>query len=176
MRQRVMIALALSCEPAVLIADEATSALDISSRDQILALLRRVASQRGIAVLLISHDLAAVARICDQVLVMYAGRIVETGPARTLFSQPQHPYTAALLQATARVAAGQPAVVQPIAGRVQALHQPTPGCGFADRCQKASALCKQQRPELLQGASSERSVACHHPLQNPGHNPGMSQP
>jgi peptide/nickel transport system ATP-binding protein len=163
MRQRVMIALALSCEPAVLIADEATSALDISSRDQILALLRRAASNRGIAVLLIAHDLAAVARICDQVLVMYAGRIVETGPSGSLFSQPHHPYTAALLQATARVAAIRPGIVQPIAGRVQALHLTLPGCSFAERCLQASALCTHQLPELLAEKASGRRLACHHP-------------
>jgi peptide/nickel transport system ATP-binding protein len=164
MRQRVMIALALSCEPAVLIADEATSALDVSSRDQVLALLRRAASQRRIAVLLISHDLAAVARVCNQLLVMYAGRIVETGPVQELLQQPQHPYTAALLRATARIADSRPEIVQPIEGRVQALQQAIAGCAFAERCQQASERCRLQRPELLGAPASGRSLACHHPI------------
>ncbi|HET6565054.1 MAG TPA: ABC transporter ATP-binding protein [Xanthomonadales bacterium] len=168
MRQRVMVALALSCEPAVLVADEVTSALDISSRDQVLALLRRAAVERGIAILLISHDLAAVARICDQVLVMYAGRIVESGPTSLLLSRAQHPYTAALLQATARITDSLPARVQPIAGRVQALHQAVPGCSFAERCQWSSELCVEKLPKLDDNSGNGHQLACHHPLKAPG--------
>lgn len=168
MRQRVMIAMALSCEPTVLIADEATSALDISSRDQVLALLRRIVTNRGIALLLISHDLAAVARICDQLMIMYAGRIVESGPTRPLLSYPQHPYTEALLQATARIADARPAPVQPIPGRVKALHLAVPGCAFANRCQQASEVCTQELPELRYTKLSGHALACHHPYAKPG--------
>ncbi len=164
MRQRVLIALALSCEPRVLIADEATSSLDISSREQVLALLRRAASQRGIAILLISHDLAAVARICDQVLVMYAGRVVESGPSSRLLSQPQHPYTSMLLQATARVSAHTPIAVQPVAGRAADLAKHIRGCAFAERCNRASETCRQQRPEPVAEGDTPGYHCCFHPL------------
>lgn len=168
MRQRVMIAMALSCKPEALIADEPTSALDITSRDQVLALLRHAAVHHGTAILLISHDLAAVARICDRALVMYAGRVLESGPAAVLLGQPLHPYTAALLQATPRISthisSRQPPTVKPIAGRVQALHLAVPGCAFAARCQRATELCSQQSPSLQAGNQSEHRVACHHPL------------
>jgi len=167
MRQRVMIAMALSCKPEVLIADEPTSALDITSRDQILALLRHAAVHHGSAVLLISHDLAAVARICDRVLVMYAGRMLESGPAATVLSQPSHPYTAALLQATPRIStrtsSRQPPTVKPIPGRLQALHLPASGCAFTARCQRATELC-QQLPELQPDDRHQHRFACHHPL------------
>ncbi len=168
MRQRVMIAMALSCKPEVLIADEPTSALDISSRDQVLALLRRAALNHGTAVLLISHDLAAVARICDRALVMYAGRVLESGPTAVLFSQPRHPYSAALLQATPRISthigSQQPAIVRPIGGQVQALHLATAGCAYTARCQRATELCSQQIPGLQAGNLHAHAVACHHPL------------
>jgi len=151
-----------------LIADEPTSALDITSRDQVLALLRHAAVHHGTAILLISHDLAAVARICDRVLVMYAGRVLESGPAAVLLKQPLHPYTAALLQATphisTHISSGQPPAVKPIPGRVQALHLAVPGCAFKGRCQRATELCSRQLPRLKPGSRSEHHVACHHPL------------
>ncbi len=164
MRQRVLIALALACEPRVLIADEATSALDISSRDQVLALLRRAATQRGIAILLISHDLAAVARICDQVLVMYAGRVVESGPSRRLLEQPQHPYTSMLLQATARVSGHSPVAVQPVSGRAADLARQIPGCAFAERCDRATETCRQQCPQPVVHGDKSGHHCCFHPL------------
>jgi peptide/nickel transport system ATP-binding protein len=164
MRQRVLIALALACEPRVLIADEATSALDIASREQVLALLRRAASQRGIAILLISHDLAAVARICDQVLVMYAGRVVESGPSVRLLRQPQHPYTAMLLQATARVSAHPPVAVQPVVGRAADLARHFPGCSFAERCNRATETCRQHCPEPVSHGDQAGYHCCFHPL------------
>jgi len=163
MRQRVMIALALSCKPEVLIADEPTSALDISSRDQVLGLLRQAADRHGTAILLISHDLSAVARICDRAMVMYSGRIVESGPTSRLLRQPLHPYSAALLQATPRISSSRPILVQAIAGRVEALHATLPGCAFATRCPRATELCRQQLPELRKH-DNEQQVACHHPL------------
>lgn len=164
MRQRVMIATALSCRPEVLIADEPTSALDISSRDQVLALLRHAAVKHRTAVLLISHDLAAVARICDRVIVMYAGSVLESGPTAAIFSQTQHPYTAALLQATPRISRSQPPEVKPIAGQVQPLHLQAVGCAYSARCPRATDLCSQHQPGLQAGHSSEHAVACHHPL------------
>ncbi len=164
MRQRVMIAMALCCEPAVLIADEATSALDISSRDQMLSLLHQLADRHGTAILLISHDLSAVARICDRTLVMYAGRIVESGPTQLLLNQPRHPYTAALLRATPRISLPDPEAVEPIAGRVHALHQNPPGCAFAERCASATGFCGQHLP-MPKVAECGTTLACHHPLE-----------
>ncbi len=164
MRQRVLIAMALSCKPEVLIADEPTSALDITSRDQVLALLRHAAVHHGIAILLITHDLAAVARICDRVLVMYAGRVLESGPAVALLNDPLHPYTNALLQATPHVCSSQPPMVKPIAGRVQALHLAVSGCAFTARCPRATDLCIRQSPDLRAGDGNKRHVACHYPL------------
>ncbi len=164
MRQRAMIAMALSCKPEVLIADEPTSALDISSRDQILTLLRQAADRHNTAILLISHDLAAVARVCDRALVMYSGRVLESGPTARVLNQPQHPYTAALMQATPRISKSRPLAVQPIQGRVEALHLTLPGCAYAARCPRATELCSQRIPELKVSNGNGRAVACHHPL------------
>ncbi len=167
MRQRVIIAMALSCEPAVLIADEVTSALDISSRDQILTLLQQVADRHDTAILLISHDLSAVARICDRTLVMYAGRMVESSPTQHLLSQPRHHYTAALLRATPRISLPRPAPVQAIPGREHALYLNPPGCAFFGRCPAATDLCQQQLPMLRQSDETGHFFACHHPVAVP---------
>ncbi|MDZ4729386.1 MAG: ABC transporter ATP-binding protein, partial [Xanthomonadales bacterium] len=164
MRQRVMVAMALSCKPAVLIADEATSALDISSRDQVLSLLQQAAKRYGTAILLISHDLAAVARICHRTLVMYAGRIIESGPTERLLSQPRHPYTAALLQATPRIGLPRPQPIEAIPGKLHALHLRLTGCAFAERCSSATDLCRRQLPALKPDEHAHFQ-ACHHPLE-----------
>jgi peptide/nickel transport system ATP-binding protein len=162
MLQRAMIAMALSCSPQILIADEVTSALDISSRDQVLVLLRQIATRHGMAILMISHDLAAVARISDRVMVMYSGRIVESGLTAKLLRRPSHPYAAGLLAATPRL--NSSARVQPIAGRVHALHEALPGCAFAPRCAAASTICTVERPVLRGVESPEHLLACHHPV------------
>lgn len=164
MRQRVMIAMALNCSPQILIADEVTSALDISSRDQVLVLLRQIADRHGTAILLISHDLSAVARICDRLMVMYAGRIVESGPTTELLGQAAHPYTAGLLAATPRVSQGKPLPVQAIAGSLHALQETLPACAFAPRCPAASAICSQQQPLLHDLGPTRHRLACHHPV------------
>jgi peptide/nickel transport system ATP-binding protein len=162
MRQRVLIALALCCEPAVLIADEVTSALDISSRDQVLTLLQQVAARHGTAILLISHDISAVARICDYTLVMYSGRIVESGPTELLLNQPRHPYTAALLRATPCISLPHPQPVEAIPGRAHSLHHSPAGCAFAARCLSVSDQCRKQIPSL-RPAGSTSFLACHNP-------------
>jgi oligopeptide transport system ATP-binding protein len=155
MRQRVMIAMALIAKPDLLIADEPTTALDVTVQAQILDLIEREQTQRGVAVILISHDLGVVAEICDRVMVMYAGRVVETAPADTLFRAPQHPYTRALqLSRPALQATG--AELYTIPGLPPDPAQPHAGCPFTPRCEFAIDECATARIELssVNGGSS----------------------
>ncbi len=169
MRQRAVIAMALSCEADVLLADEPTTALDATVQAQLLALLERLRGERQLALLLISHDLPLVSRNCDEVAVMYAGRIVERGPAAALLREPWHPYTDALGRALPPASprpAGSPRVaLQAIPGRVP--EEALPGCAFAPRCPRAGAECAGRRPPLEE-LSPGRFVACVHPLRGPG--------
>jgi oligopeptide transport system ATP-binding protein len=163
MRQRVLIAMALLCRPALLVADEPTTALDVTVQAEILALLRELQEQLGLALLLISHDLDVVAQVCEQVLVMYAGRVVESGPAPALLAAPRHPYSAGLLAARPRLGAppGQPLL--PIPGQAPDLARLPAGCAFAPRCPRAAAACGAVRPELT-GDGAGRAWACHFPV------------
>ena len=160
-RQRVMIAMALACRPQLLIADEPTTALDVTVQAQILRLLDELRRELGMALLLITHDLALVADHCDRVAVMYAGRVAERRSVQALFQRPAHPYTRALLQtAPARHPPGQP--LPTIAGAVPPLGQRGQDCLFAARCPRADTRCTQA-PELapLDGDAGE-DVACWH--------------
>jgi len=158
MRQRAMIAMALVGEPALLIADEPTTALDVTVQAQILALLTELRDRRGMAILLITHNLGVVAETADEVAVMYAGRIVERAPAAALFRDAQHPYTLALLGAMPEGAArGRPLV--PIPGRMPAPGAAPPGCRFAPRCPFAGPDCATTPP--LRELSPGHAVACH---------------
>jgi oligopeptide/dipeptide ABC transporter ATP-binding protein len=158
MRQRVMIAVALSCRPAMLIADEPTTALDVTVQAQILALLRQLQAETGTAILLITHNLGVVAENCDAVAVMYAGRIVETGPTRTLFHNPRHPYTQGLLRAVPRLDHPPKQPLPTISGSVpNLLHLPV-GCRFRARCPWAQERCAQEEPNLLPVAEGHRSA------------------
>ena len=147
MRQRIMIASALMLEPALLIADEPTSALDVTLEAQIVELLKRLRETHGTAIIFISHDLGVVAQICDRVVVMYAGRAVEEGDVVSLFEQPRHPYTQALLAAIpSHLRRGQPLAAIP--GRVPSLSALPPGCKFSERCPHVRTTCTEHEPAL----------------------------
>jgi oligopeptide/dipeptide ABC transporter ATP-binding protein len=151
MRQRVMIAMALLCDPELLIADEPTTALDVTIQAQILELLRELQRERKLSIILITHDLGVVSQTCDRVLVMYAGRVVETAPARTLFRAPSHPYTAALLRSIPRIDAGHGTPLQTIPGMPPRLDQgPFQQCTFAPRCRFVHDACRRGDPHLVE--------------------------
>src|SRR5690606_38564756 len=142
MRQRVMVAMAFSCDPALLIADEPTTALDVTVQRQVLQLLRHRARERGAAILFITHDMAVVSQFCDRVYVMYAGTVVEQGPTDQVLRDPRHPYTRGLLDGLPEGAVpGAPLAAIP--GRVPDLRHPPEGCVFAERCAYANAACRQ---------------------------------
>ena len=146
MRQRVMIAIALSCNPRLLIADEATTALDVTIQAQIIDLVKRLTRERGTAVIWISHDLGVIAGLCDRVNVMYAGKVVESGPIRELFHRPSHGYTLGLMGSTPRVDGGARRLT-PIEGLPPNLIDPIPLCPFLPRCRVAVAACRERAPE-----------------------------
>lgn len=161
MRQRVAIATALLHRPPVIIADEPTTALDVSIQGQILAEVRRLADEMGTAFVWISHDLAVISSLADDVCVMYAGRIVESGPAAAVISKPRHPYTHGLIQSVPSLhAAGQK--LPQIPGSTPQLGQLPAGCPFHPRCPRASDLCRTD-PPVHRG--TDRLVLCHHPLE-----------
>jgi oligopeptide/dipeptide ABC transporter ATP-binding protein len=158
MRQRVMIAIALACNPKLLIADEPTTALDVTIQAQILDLLRRLREQLGTAIMLITHDLGVVAEFVDDVVVMYAGRVVERADVASLFRAPRHPYTDGLLRSIPRLTDTAPRLSQ-IRGSVPSLTTFPPGCRFHPRCDEAQAICKNLVPPEIPLASGH-AVAC----------------
>ena len=145
MRQRVMIAIALACDPLLLIADEPTTALDVTVQAQVVALLRTLQRERGMAMLFVTHDLQLVAEVADEVAVMYAGQVVEQGPAAALLDRPLHPYTRALLACAPR---GRGAPMRPIPGRQPSPLALPPGCRFHPRCALAAPACIAAPPAL----------------------------
>jgi len=164
MRQRVMIAMALVCEPRVLIADEPTTALDVTIQAQILELMRTLQQETGTAIVLITHDLGVVAEVADEVLVMYAGRVVERAPVHDLFDMPQHPYTIGLLGAIPRLDLEQTRLVS-IEGQVPSPAQPLSGCSFAPRCPFAQPACSNQVPALREVGNAHFSACLRAPLE-----------
>jgi peptide/nickel transport system ATP-binding protein len=162
MRQRVVIALALAAEPRLLIADEPTTALDVSIQAQIIALLKRLAAERGAAVMLITHDMGVIAETAHRVAVMYAGRIVEIGPVRDVIHSPKHPYTVGLMGSIPKVSSEQRQLVQ-IEGSMPRLNAIPPGCAFNPRCPRRFARCVVERPELLAAGNSRAACWLHAP-------------
>ncbi len=161
MRQRVMIAMALACEPELLLADEPTTALDVTIQAQILDLMRELKDRLGTAIVLITHDLGVVAEMAQRVVVMYAGRKVEEAAVEDIFVRPRHPYTRGLLGAMPRMGGADGARLVEIPGMVPSLKgERVPGCSFAPRCSIAEARCRVETPEL-RGVDSHRQVACH---------------
>ena len=160
MRQRVMIAMALLCEPKLLIADEPTTALDVTVQAQILELMRDLKRERDMAMLLITHDLGVVAGLADRVLVMYGGRIVEEGPIDPVFAAPSHPYTAGLLGSSPRLDEAMPDELRTIPGQPPNLQALPKGCAFAPRCGRRFDRCLMETP-MLQPVDSARRKACH---------------
>ncbi|WP_415213138.1 ABC transporter ATP-binding protein [Shinella sp.] len=159
MNQRVMIAMAIACNPRVLIADEPTTALDVTIQAQILDLLRTLQKERGMGLVMITHDLGVVAETADRVVVMYAGRKVEEAPVEALFAEPLHPYTQGLMGATPSAHGARGGRLADIPGMVPPLSELPAGCAFAARCPKAMARCRTERPELT-AVGSLREVAC----------------
>ena len=159
MQQRVMIALALMCDPDIIIADEPTTALDVTIQAQILLLLKRLQQERGLSMIFITHDLGVVARIADRVAVMYAGKVVETGTAEAVFNAPSHPYTLGLLASIP--GQGGPAAgrkLRAIPGTVPALVGDVRGCAFRNRCARATKACEQDPP--VHERSAGHLVSC----------------
>jgi peptide/nickel transport system ATP-binding protein len=157
MRQRAMIALALACRPQLLLADEPTTALDATVQIQILLLLRELQREMGLSILFVTHDIGAAVEVADRIAVMYAGRIVEEGPARTLIRAPRHPYTLALLKSRAHGALAKGARLDTIAGSPPDLANLPAGCAFAERCSFAQAACRNSEPVPVTLAADHRA-------------------
>jgi peptide/nickel transport system ATP-binding protein len=159
--QRIMIALALSCQPRLLIADEPTTALDVTTQYQIVQLIRELREETGMAILLITHDLALAAELCDRIAVLYAGRLAEVGTVEHIFTSPRHPYTEALLSSRPRL--GMTGEIPEIPGSVADLMRPPPGCRFHPRCPNASEVCTEVHPPL-EPMEPGQQVSCHNPV------------
>ncbi len=162
MRQRVMIAMALLCEPDLLIADEPTTALDVTIQAQILELMADLKRDFGTAIVMITHDLGVVAGLCERVMVMYAGRVVETGGVRDIFYRPQHPYTLGLLRSMPRIDESGVSALAAIPGQPPNLQNLPPGCAYRERCPFAFEACAAEAPALRPLPAGEgRAKACH---------------
>jgi peptide/nickel transport system ATP-binding protein len=164
MRQRVVIALALAANPRLVVADEPTTALDVSIQAQIIALLKRLTREHGMAVMLVTHDMGVIAETADRVAVMYAGRLIEHGPVRAVVQRPQHPYTVGLMGAIPMLGARRERLRQ-IDGAMPRLSAIPAGCAFHPRCPEAFARCRAERPELLPAGAG--AAACWLPAGTP---------
>jgi peptide/nickel transport system ATP-binding protein len=167
MRQRVMIAIALACGPKLLFADEPTTALDVTVQAQILNLLQQQQRERFMAMILVTHDLGVVAGRADDIIVMYAGRVVEKAPTRVLFSQTRHPYTEALLKSIPKLANPSHTRLEAISGRPPDLVHPPKGCKFAPRCPFAQPRCLEEEPPLAERDTPGHEFRCFYPVGTP---------
>ena len=165
MRQRVMIAMALACKPRLIIADEPTTALDVTVQAQVLDILKELTRETGASLILITHDLGVVARYADKVAVMYAGRIVESAPARELYGRPAHPYTRGLMASVPRLDGDTSRRLVPIEGQPPDLSTLPEGCSFAPRCALAFERCRQDRP-VLEPVGPDHFKACFADVSN----------
>jgi oligopeptide transport system ATP-binding protein len=163
LRQRVMIGMSLLCEPSLVIADEPTTALDVTVQAQIIDLLLAIRHEVGMALVLISHDLGVVAGLADRILVMYAGRIVESAAAAELFRSARHPYTAELLKCVPSLSGPRLERLPTLLGQPPQPGESLEGCAFAPRCPRAAERCREERP-ALEKSSTGTEVACHYPL------------
>jgi oligopeptide transport system ATP-binding protein len=159
MRQRVMISMALLCRPALLFADEPTTALDVTVQAQILELLKELAQTMGTTIVLVTHDLGVIASLCDRVIVLYGGRIMESGPAEAIFADPKHPYTKGLLASMPRLDEQIHGALHTIPGQPPSLARSSPGCPFEPRCTQRRPACRSIRPE--EQRRERRILACH---------------
>ncbi|KPX99895.1 Oligopeptide/dipeptide ABC transporter, ATP-binding protein [Pseudomonas amygdali pv. mori] len=164
MRQRAMIAMALANDPALIIADEPTTALDVTIQAQILSLIANLQGETGTAMILITHDLGVVAEVADDVMVMYAGRVVESGPVKTLFDDPQHPYTIGLMGSMPSIGPREGRLAT-INGRVPTPAEMPSGCRFAGRCPFVIQQCRDERPPLLELSPGHFAACIHAPLE-----------
>ncbi len=160
MRQRIMIAVALTCEPRLIIADEPTTALDVTIQAQILELMTGLTHRLNVALIIITHNLGVVARYARRVNVMYAGRLVESGPAAAVYHDPRHPYTMALLRSVPRLDRPRQARLDPVEGQPPDLTRLDDGCAFRPRCRFAVAACAASRPTLEQAGAADHLSAC----------------
>ena len=158
MRQRVMIAMALSCNPRLIIADEPTTALDVTIQAQILDLMKSLTSEYGVALIVITHNLGVVARYADRVNIMYAGKVIERGNAREIYSNPRHPYTVGLLRSVPRLDLPRRAKLDPIEGQPPDLINLPQGCSFRERCRWAIEKCATDSPELMESSEGHLSA------------------
>ncbi|HWR60076.1 MAG TPA: ABC transporter ATP-binding protein [Clostridia bacterium] len=172
MRQRAMIAIALACNPKLLIADEPTTALDVTIQAQILDLMKELKQKMDTSIILITHDLGVAANIAERIIVMYAGKVVESGTIGEIFYNPQHPYTWGLLKSVPRLDLGHKEELIPIIGTPPDLFSPPKGCGFAARCKYSMKICYQMQPETTECVEGHK-VSCW--LQHPD-SPAVTRP
>lgn len=165
MRQRVALAIAISCRPKLLIADEPTTSLDVTIQSQVLDLLEKMSTENRMAVLLISHDLAVVSNFCERVIVMYDGRIVESGTIVEIINRPKHPYTQALIASVPNLFDTQRTRLETIPGSPPTSGKIQEGCSFAPRCIRGTAICINETPVLVSNQDLQSQVSCHHPIE-----------